>query len=372
MDSHPRNRRPTRDLQRNAQMCSSCSWDASTHHNREWISTDAIRDHRVEATYPCSLQDERASADRRYVQPSNGQNLLLSDRRCSCSDSPEWTTLSVSSVPTSACHIAASRSGIPFTSLWAGADPTGMGDSRRLIPPATTRALRALVHPVSILALGVLIINDHILKDAYPGFVTGKLSDIAGLAFFPILLAALFGLLRLPDRAAFVAATATTALWFTGMKTTTVAARFTESLAEVFVPQSTIVVDPTDLIALPMVLIALAILSSTPLATAATPRSPIPGRRVLETSALILGAVASMATSCDESNGITDLTVQGPVVIAQVEYGGGYQSSDGFASWERAERTQPDARSSKACLPDETCFRIDGGPYVTMSTNGGP
>jgi len=116
---------------------------------------------------------------------------------------------------------------IPINSLWACADPMAMGDSRRLLPAATTRALRSLIHPVSILALSVLIINDHNLKDAYPGFVTGKLSDIEGLALFPILLAAIFGLLRLPDRAAFVAAAATTAIWFTGMKTTTVTARFT-------------------------------------------------------------------------------------------------------------------------------------------------
>lgn len=139
-----------------------------------------------------------------------------------------------------------------------------------------------------------------------------------------------------------------------------------------FVPQSTIVVDPTDLIALPMVLVALAILWSTPLAAASAPRSHTPGRRVLEMSALTLGAVASMATSCDGSDGITDLIVQGPVVTAQVDYCGGYGSSDGFASWERAQRIEPDERSLEACLPDETCFRIDGGPYVTMSTNGGP
>ncbi len=35
------------------------------------------------------------------------------------------------------------------------------------------------------------MINDHVLKRAWPGFVTGKLSDVAGLCFFPLFLIAL-------------------------------------------------------------------------------------------------------------------------------------------------------------------------------------
>ena len=42
-------------------------------------------------------------------------------------------------------------------------------------------ALRALAHPGSVLALVVLVLNDHVLKQAWPGLVTGKLSDVAGL-----------------------------------------------------------------------------------------------------------------------------------------------------------------------------------------------
>ncbi len=45
----------------------------------------------------------------------------------------------------------------------------------------------ALLHPGTLVALGLLILNDHVLKAAYPGAITGKLSDLAGLAFFPIL-----------------------------------------------------------------------------------------------------------------------------------------------------------------------------------------
>jgi hypothetical protein len=39
-----------------------------------------------------------------------------------------------------------------------------------------------------LLAVAVLVVNDHVLKQHCPGIVTGKLSDFAGLFFFPLLL----------------------------------------------------------------------------------------------------------------------------------------------------------------------------------------
>jgi hypothetical protein len=48
-----------------------------------------------------------------------------------------------------------------------------------------------ILHPVTIGAMALLILNDHVLKEAFPGVVTGKLSDVAGLAFFPTLLVGL-------------------------------------------------------------------------------------------------------------------------------------------------------------------------------------
>ncbi|UZN02520.1 hypothetical protein [Cellulomonas sp. S1-8] len=47
-----------------------------------------------------------------------------------------------------------------------------------------------VLHPVALVGLAVLLLNDHLLKAAAPGPVTGKLSDVAGLAFFPFLLLA--------------------------------------------------------------------------------------------------------------------------------------------------------------------------------------
>jgi len=49
---------------------------------------------------------------------------------------------------------------------------------------------RDLAHPLPLLAVVVLCLNDHFLKGSglLPGWLTGKLSDFAGLFFFPILL----------------------------------------------------------------------------------------------------------------------------------------------------------------------------------------
>jgi hypothetical protein len=46
--------------------------------------------------------------------------------------------------------------------------------------------------PGFILGLFVLLINDHCLKSEFPHFITGKLSDLAGLFIFPIFFAAIF------------------------------------------------------------------------------------------------------------------------------------------------------------------------------------
>jgi hypothetical protein len=48
-----------------------------------------------------------------------------------------------------------------------------------------------MLHPVPIGALALLIANDHLWKGHGPALVTGKLSDLAGLVLFPLLLQAL-------------------------------------------------------------------------------------------------------------------------------------------------------------------------------------
>ncbi|HEX4811200.1 MAG TPA: hypothetical protein VFV66_00410 [Nonomuraea sp.] len=71
-----------------------------------------------------------------------------------------------------------------------------------------------LCHPVTVTGVIVLPVNDHLLKQLWPGSVTGKLSDVAGLLVAPPLLALLL------RRRADLAATALTGALFALVKTT--------------------------------------------------------------------------------------------------------------------------------------------------------
>ena len=77
-----------------------------------------------------------------------------------------------------------------------------------------------VLHPVPLVALAVLLLNDHVLKAAAPGWVTGKLSDVAGLAFFPFLLLAVRDVVtrRAPTVKGAQVAAALTALVFAAVK----------------------------------------------------------------------------------------------------------------------------------------------------------
>lgn len=47
-----------------------------------------------------------------------------------------------------------------------------------------------LLHPIALTALAAWAVNDHVLKGWAWGALTGKLSDVASLVFFPLLAAA--------------------------------------------------------------------------------------------------------------------------------------------------------------------------------------
>ncbi len=52
----------------------------------------------------------------------------------------------------------------------------------------------ALLHPFAVLSLLVLVVNDHWLKHAHPGWLSGKLSDFAAVLLLPLFLHASFEL----------------------------------------------------------------------------------------------------------------------------------------------------------------------------------
>jgi hypothetical protein len=55
-----------------------------------------------------------------------------------------------------------------------------------------------LRHPAILAALILTALNDHLLKSYFHNFLTGKISDVTGLFYFPVFLYALYDLYRAP------------------------------------------------------------------------------------------------------------------------------------------------------------------------------
>ncbi|MEU4336567.1 hypothetical protein AB0F59_18370 [Micromonospora lupini] len=110
-----------------------------------------------------------------------------------------------------------------------------------------------LCHPSTLLALVVLVVNDHVWKAAFPGPVTGKLSDVAGLVLAPPLVAVLLTLLapRLPARVAAPVGLVVVGAGFAVVKSSGYAAELASSAWTVLAGPSLVRADWTDLFTLP-------------------------------------------------------------------------------------------------------------------------
>ena len=158
-------------------------------------------------------------------------------------------------------------------------DPSAMGASERVIVAGD-----ALLHPAALASVALLVLNDHVLKAASPGLLTGKASDFAGMAFFPLVLLSVWEVSlavlrrwRGPSVAALVAATAATAAVFVAAKATDAgnsavgfgvgwlqwaAASAAAGVGLVPSPEmrsATLVKDPSDLVALAAIGVCLAV-----------------------------------------------------------------------------------------------------------------
>lgn len=144
-----------------------------------------------------------------------------------------------------------------------------------------------LTRPPPLVALVLLLVNDHVLKGAgaLPGWLTGKLSDFAGLFLFSVLL---FVLTRsFPawsrERSARVAALAT-AVGFALLKLSPTVNQAAN------LGFGRIVLDPTDLVALPTTLVAYCWLRRPSASSPAV-------RRVYRGLAVIAACTACLATA---------------------------------------------------------------------------
>lgn len=121
--------------------------------------------------------------------------------------------------------------------------------------PAEIRPAQALLTPTWIFALVLLVANDHWLKGSglLPGAMTGKLSDFVGMLVAPTLLAAL---LFVRTRGALLACHVAVALVFSGIQLSREFADLWSASMGVIGFPWTITCDPTDLLALPFLLLS--------------------------------------------------------------------------------------------------------------------
>jgi hypothetical protein len=106
-----------------------------------------------------------------------------------------------------------------------------------------------MLHPLTLVSLIVLVLNDHFLKWAHPSWLTGKLSDVAGMVLAPIVLSVMTR-----HKTPWACALAV-AVVFTLAKTWSPA---NHAWCSAMGP---LVKDPTDLIALPFAALAVVVIA---------------------------------------------------------------------------------------------------------------
>jgi hypothetical protein len=181
----------------------------------------------------------------------------------------------------------------------------------------------ALLHPLAIAAIAVLIVNDHFLKAAWPGPITGKISDFAGLIFFPLLLVGmwhlvtkLFGKSAVQSTSSVGVAVVLTGFLFVSVKLWPDANQAVASVMgagqwlvgllvghAIDAPKPVaIAMDATDLVALPVLAVAYA--NRRPPTHSAQLMTRVFWRKPASIVAFVFAAAATIATSGPASPGI--------------------------------------------------------------------
>lgn len=188
--------------------------------------------------------------------------------------------------------------------------------------PAFRRALVSLSHPLSIGAIALLLINDHVWRKVAPSWFTGKIGDFAWLIFAPFLLAALLAWVW-PKREALVGRVSIIgvgAIFALAKGVPFFNALTIDVLERLNGWSNSLRVDPTDLLVLPALGLAWWIWSRSPA------RLPAYRSGVLVVLAVLVTAGSSPA--------IYPTGVQQLSEVKGVLYTRDYQSRDGGLTWQ--------------------------------------
>lgn len=213
-----------------------------------------------------------------------------------------------------------------------------------------------MCHPATLVAVLVLLVNDHVAKQLWPGFVTGKLSDVAGLVVAPALLACV-----LPRRAD-LAGIVLTGVGFMLVKTTQVGAELASEAWTWLGGPSRVLADPTDLLALPALGLALWIRH---LST-----SPSRARILLGIPLAVLAVTATSAAPGAPDAKVVEVREEGIAVFGRDFYP--LLSRDGGVSWspwrsQDGSATQP---RTSACM-EQRCYRLVADRMKVMESDDG-
>jgi hypothetical protein len=226
------------------------------------------------------------------------------------------------------------------------------------------RCTALLIHPVMVLALAAWVINDHLLKESYGNWATGKLSDVCALVVFPALVAAVAEPL-VGDRAMPLAVAVTAGL-YSAINLVPAADALLERLMSMIVT-SQLTMDTTDLAVLPAIAVPVLLWahSSRPAAGG--------GAGILSRLMLLAGAATSLATGNPDTQ-VETVERRGEAVLSQeqptldipieVRIGGEVVSAEEHASVILSGYLLGPGDAGFRDAVHGTVLDIDGGPDV--------
>lgn len=203
--------------------------------------------------------------------------------------------------------------------------------------PASIPPSRLLTHPAVLAAIGLLAINDYLLRVIWPSALTGKVGDFCWLFAFPVVLATAIRLLapaklRSQPEPVLLASMAITGSVFISANTLLPVRLWIENATGLLtgIPIS-ITQDPSDAIAL-LAFVPLWILHKRSMAR--LPREPRPAAYLL----IALGILLSLANSAIPDFGIDCLSSDGAELQASSSnYGEVFRSTDGGLTWDSCD-----------------------------------